>query len=79
MHENPNSTAWKLIGSIDSAKSSAIVYGITETAKANNRNPFYYMEYVRTVMKDHQEDTDYRFMETCFHSLSSCWKFAGAK
>ena len=55
--------AWKLIDSIDGAKSSAIVYSITETAKANNLNPFRYLEYVLTVMKDHQEDTDYRFME----------------
>ena len=55
--------AWKLIDSIDSAKSSAIVYSIIETAKANNLNPFRYLEYVLTVMKDHQEDTDYRFME----------------
>ena len=44
-------------------KSSAIIYSITETAKANNRNPFRYLEYVLTMMKDHQENTDYRFME----------------
>lgn len=43
--------AWKLIDSI------------TETAKANNLNPFRYLEYILTVMKEHQEDTDYRFME----------------
>ena len=48
--------AWKLIA-------SAIIYNITETAKANNLNPFRYLEYILTVMKDHQEDTDYRFME----------------
>ena len=54
--------AWKLIDSIDGAKSSAIVYSIAETAKANNLNPFRYLEYVLTVMKDYQEDTDYRFM-----------------
>ena len=55
--------AWKLIDSIDGAKSSAIIYSITETAKANNLSPFRYLEYVLTVMKDHQEDTDYCFME----------------
>ena len=71
--------AWKLIDSIDDVKSSAIVYSITETAKANNLNPFRYLEYVLTVMKDHQEDTDYRFMENCFHGLGSCRKSAGAK
>ena len=55
--------AWKLNDSIDGAKSSAIVYSITETAKANHLNPFRYLEHVLTVMKDHQEDTDCRFME----------------
>ena len=52
--------AWKLI---EGAQSSAIIYSITETAKANNLNPFRYLEYILTVMKEHQEDTDYRFME----------------
>ena len=55
--------AWKLIDNINGTKSSAIVYSITETAKANNLNPFRYLEYVLTVMKDHQEDTDYCFIE----------------
>ncbi len=55
--------AWKLIDSLDGANASAIIYSITETAKANNLNPFRYLEHVLTVMKDHQEDTDYRFME----------------
>ena len=35
--------AWKLIDSIDGAQSSAIIYSITETAKANNLNPFRYL------------------------------------
>ena len=35
--------AWKLIDSIDGAKSSAIIYSITETAKANHLNPFRYL------------------------------------
>ena len=54
---------WKLIDSIDGAKSSAIVYSFAETANANKLNPFRYLEYVLTVMKDHREDTDDRFME----------------
>jgi len=54
---------WKLIDSIDGAKSSAIIYSITETAKANNLNPFRYLEYVLTVLKDHQDDTDYSFIQ----------------
>ena len=38
-----------------------IIYSITETAKANNLNPFCYLAYVLTFLKDHQGDTDYRF------------------
>ena len=55
--------AWKLIDSIDGAKSSAIVYSITETAKANHLSPFRYLTHVLIVLKDHQDDTDYRFIE----------------
>ncbi len=55
--------AWKLIDSIDGAKSSAIIYSITETAKANNLNPFRYLAHVLTVLKDHLDDTDYSFIE----------------
>ena len=54
---------WKLIDSIDGAKSSAIIYSITETAKANHLNPFRYLTYVLAVLKDHQDDTDYRFID----------------
>lgn len=54
--------AWKLIDSIDSAKSNAIIYNIIETAKANNLNPFRYPDHVLTVLKGHQNDTDYGFI-----------------
>ena len=54
--------AWKLIDSLDGANASAIIYSITETAKANDLNPFRYLEYVLTVLKDHQADTDYSFI-----------------
>jgi len=37
-------------------------YSITETAKANNLNPFRYLDHVLTVLKDHQDDTDYSFI-----------------
>nr|WP_330397491.1 transposase domain-containing protein [Blautia hominis] len=36
---------------------------MTETAKANNLNPFRYLAHVLTVLKDHQDDTDYSFIE----------------
>lgn len=44
-------------------KYSAIVYSISEAAKANNLDSFRYLEYIVIVMKDHQENTDYRFTE----------------
>lgn len=40
---------WKLIDSLDGANASAIIYSITETAKANNLNPFRYLEHVLTA------------------------------
>lgn len=54
---------WKLMGSIDVVKCSTIIYSITETVKANNLNPFRYLEYILTILKDHQEDTDYSFIK----------------
>ena len=45
----------KLINSIDGAKSSTIIYSITETARENNLNPFRYLTHVLTVLKDHQD------------------------
>lgn len=53
---------WKLIDSLDGANASAIIYSITETAKANNLNPFRYLEHVLTVLKDHQDDREYSFI-----------------
>ena len=34
-----------------------------ETAKANNLNPFRYLEHVLTVLKDHQDDREYSFID----------------
>lgn len=44
-------------------KPRATVYNTTETAMVNNLNSFRYLEYVLTVIENHQEDTDYHFME----------------
>ncbi len=54
---------WKLIDTIDGAKSSAIIYDIVETAKANRLNPFRYLEYLLDTLKDHQDDTDRSFID----------------
>ena len=34
--------AWVLINSVKGAEASAVAYSITETAKLNNLNPYYY-------------------------------------
>lgn len=39
---------WVLIQSIKGANASAVMYSITETAKLNNLNPYYYLEYLFT-------------------------------
>ena len=54
---------WKMIDTIDGAKSSAIIYSITETAKANHLNPFRYVEYLLTELLEHQDDTDRSFID----------------
>lgn len=54
---------WRLIHTIDGAKASAIVYSLTETAKANKPNPFRYLEYPLTELMEHQEDTNLDFMK----------------
>ena len=54
---------WKLIDTIDGAKSSAIIYSIVETAKANHLHPFRYLEYLLEILKEHQDDTDRRFID----------------
>ena len=54
---------WRLIDTINGAKASALVYSIVETAKANGLNPFRYLEFLLTEMMEHEEDTDYGFLD----------------
>ena len=54
---------WQVIDTISGAKSSAIIYSIAETAKANNLKPYEYFEYLLTVIPEHMEDTDTGFLE----------------
>ena len=39
---------WVLINSIRGAQASAVIYSITETAKLNGLNPYYYLEHLLT-------------------------------
>ena len=54
---------WVMIDTITGAKSSAIIYSIAETAKANNLKPYDYFEYLLTEIPKHLEDTDRSFLD----------------
>ena len=54
---------WQMIDTISGAKSSAIIYSLAETAKANNLKPYEYFEYLLSVIPEHMEDTDTDFLE----------------
>ena len=54
---------WEMIDTIHGANSSAIIYSIAETAKANNLKPFEYFEYLLTEIPKHENDTDNSFLK----------------
>lgn len=54
---------WVMIDTIAGARSSAIIYSIAETAKANNLKPYDYFEYLLTEIPKHLDDTDRSFCE----------------
>ncbi len=54
---------WAMIDTIAGAKSSAIIYSIAETAKANNLKPYDYFEYLLTEIPKHLDDTDRSFLD----------------
>ncbi|NOW06698.1 IS66 family transposase [Clostridium beijerinckii] len=64
---------WHLIDTIDGAKTSAIIYSIAETAKANNLKPYNYFELLLTEIPKHMEDTNLDFLQDllpCSEKLS---------
>ena len=54
---------WQMIDTIHGAKSSAIIYSIVETAKANNQKPFDYVQHLLEEMPKHMDDRDCSFLE----------------
>ena len=54
---------WVMIDTIAGAKSSAIIYSIAETAKANNLKPYDYFEFLLTEIPKHLDDTDRSFLD----------------
>lgn len=54
---------WQVIDTINGAKSSAIIYSIAETAKANNLKPYEYFEYLLEEISQHIDDKDKSFLD----------------
>lgn len=54
---------WQMIDTIHGAKSSAIIYSIAETAKANNLKPFDYVQYLLEEIPRHTDEKDCSFLE----------------
>ena len=54
---------WQVIDTINGAASSAIIYSIAETAKANNLRPYDYFEYLLTELPKHTDNLDRSFLE----------------
>lgn len=54
---------WQMIDTIHGANSSAIIYSIVETAKANNLKPFDYVQHLLEEMPKHMDDRDCSFLE----------------
>lgn len=54
---------WVMIDTVAGAKSSAIIYSIAETAKANGLKPYDYFKYLLTEIPKHVDDTDRTFID----------------
>lgn len=53
---------WEMIDTINGASSSAIIYSIAETAKANQLKPYDYFEYLLTELPKHMNDNNNDFL-----------------
>ena len=54
---------WQMIDTINGAHSSAVIYSIAETAKANNLKPYDYFVYLLEEIPKHMEQKDRTFLE----------------
>lgn len=54
---------WVMIDTIAGAESSAIIYSIAETAKANKLKPYDYFEHLLSEIPNHMNDKDLSFLE----------------
>ena len=54
---------WQMIDTINGAKTSAIIYSIVETAKANNLKPYDYIQYILEEIPKHMDDKERSFLK----------------
>lgn len=54
---------WLIIDTIRGTQSSAMIYSIAETAKANHLKPYEYFEYLLEEIPKHMDDKDLSFCE----------------
>ena len=54
---------WQMIDTINGARTSAIIYSIVETAKANQLKPFDYVQHLLEEIPKHMDDRDCSFLE----------------
>ena len=54
---------WEVIDTINGAKTSAMIYSIAETAKANNLKPYDYFKHLLDVIPEHMDDIDRDFLK----------------
>lgn len=54
---------WQMIDTINGAHSSAIIYSIAETAKANSLKPYDYFVYLLEEIPKHMNQEDRTFLE----------------
>ncbi len=54
---------WEMIDTVNGATSSAIIYSIAETAKANQLKAYEYFEYLLTEIPKHMDDKNSNFLE----------------
>ena len=53
---------WEMIDTLHGASSSAIIYSIAETAKANRLKPYEYFEFLLTEIPKHMDDKNTDFL-----------------
>ena len=54
---------WVMCDTVNGAKDSAIVYSLTETAKANGIKPYEYLKHLLAEIPKHMDDTDTSFLD----------------